>query len=79
MLNYEAFDDVLKDPNSGLTHTALTGKQKQSYCHTMWCVHWKGTVMPEWLNMWNYLLSGMKQQMGVAYLSSPDASTITRC
>ena len=30
MLNYEAFDDVLKDPNSGLTHTALTGKRKQS-------------------------------------------------
>lgn len=30
MLNYEAFDDVLKDPDSGLTHTALTGKRKQS-------------------------------------------------
>ena len=30
MLNYEAFEDVLKDPDSGLTHTALTGKQKQS-------------------------------------------------
>jgi len=30
MLNYEAFDDVLKDPSGGLAHTALTGKQKQS-------------------------------------------------
>ena len=30
VLNYEAFDDVLKDPSSGLTHTALTGKRKQS-------------------------------------------------
>lgn len=30
MLNYEAFDDVLKDPESGLTHAALTGKRKQS-------------------------------------------------
>ena len=30
VLNYEAFDDVLKDPSSGLTHTALAGKRKQS-------------------------------------------------
>lgn len=29
-LNYEAFNDVLKDPGSGLTYTALTGKRKQS-------------------------------------------------
>lgn len=29
-LNYEAFDDVLKDPNSGLTHAPLIGKRKQS-------------------------------------------------
>ena len=29
-LNYEAFDDVLKDPESGLTHAALVGKRKQS-------------------------------------------------
>ena len=28
--NYEAFDDVLKDPQSGLTHDALVGKRKQS-------------------------------------------------
>ena len=29
-LNYEAFADVLKDPASGLTYAALTGKRKQS-------------------------------------------------
>ena len=29
-LQYEAFDDVLKDPQSGLTHDALIGKRKQS-------------------------------------------------
>ncbi len=29
-LNYEAFDDVLLDPKSGLTHAALIGKRKQS-------------------------------------------------
>ena len=29
-LNYEAFSDVLADPLSGLTHTALVGKRKQS-------------------------------------------------
>lgn len=29
-LNYKAFDDVLLDPNSGLTHAALIGKRKQS-------------------------------------------------
>ena len=29
-LHYEAFDDVLKDSQSGLTHAALTGKRKQS-------------------------------------------------
>ena len=29
-LNYEAFDDVLLDQNSGLTHAALIGIRKQS-------------------------------------------------
>lgn len=29
-LNYKAFDDVLLDPKSGLTHAALIGKRKQS-------------------------------------------------
>ena len=29
-INYEAFDDVLKDSQSGLTHDALIGKRKQS-------------------------------------------------
>lgn len=29
-LNYEAFDDALKNPKSGLTHAALVGKEKQS-------------------------------------------------
>ena len=29
-LNYEAFSDVLADPQSGLTHAALVGKRKQS-------------------------------------------------
>lgn len=29
-LNFEAFDDVLMDSLSGLTHAALTGKRKQS-------------------------------------------------
>lgn len=29
-LNYKAFDDVLSDPKSGLTHAALIGKRKQS-------------------------------------------------
>ncbi len=29
-LNYEAFDSVLLDPKSGLTHAALIGKRKQS-------------------------------------------------
>ena len=28
--NYEAYDDVLKDPKSGLTQAALVGKRKQS-------------------------------------------------
>ena len=28
-LNYEAFDDALKDPKSGLTHAALVGRRKQ--------------------------------------------------
>lgn len=30
MLNYEAFDNVWKDPSSGLIHTAFSGKRKQS-------------------------------------------------
>ena len=29
-LNFEAFDDVLLDPGSGLTHAALIGLRKQS-------------------------------------------------
>ena len=29
-LNYEAFDDVLKDSKSGLTQVALIGKRKQN-------------------------------------------------
>ena len=32
-INYEAFDDVLMDPKSGLTHAALIGKRKQSLVH----------------------------------------------
>ena len=33
-LNFDAFDDALQDPESGVTHAALTGKRKQSLKYT---------------------------------------------
>ena len=83
--DYEAFSDVLADPLSGLTHTALVGKRRQSVKDAErllsyhWQIHLKGMATMKKQAISELWHSGMSPQMVGVWTSHRDASSIIKC